>query len=413
MNVRRLLATAVVVALVAPACSGGGSDDDDYVLQLDGRAEVVHDGDTRSLDGGEHRLATGDRVRMEDGDAVLELPGDRSMRLRAANADRDATEVTLAAVPTIVDGDAVVIAGDQLRFRAGDVEVDLRQGAARVQQALSVTIALYAGEAEVRSAGRPFPGGLQALRQVSVPATGLLPRTPSPLLYDDDEPDPWDREFLGEAIDLGDRLDASARGFTSQLGPRATVTAPLLRRALPRLEDEDEFDDELLSDAERSPGEALVGAAIVVEGGGGGFRARWSDVFSFREDGARWGLVALDQQVKRDALLGTINDAVGRSPLLFAASPTRTGASGRGGRGTSTTTPSGGQTTTTTTTPDDGDDPSPTTTVPPLTVPPVTIPPIVPEEDPGPAPEPAGQALVDVVEQVVVDLLGDDEPPAP
>ena len=408
-----MLAAAIVVALVAPACSRDGNDDNAYVLDLDGRAEVVRDGDTRTLDGGEHRLATGDTVRMEDGDAVLELPGDRSMRLRAARADRDATEVTLGAVPAIVDGDAVVIAGDDARFRAGDVEVTLRAGAARVQRALSVTVALYAGEADVRSAGRPFPGGLTALRQVSVPATGLLPRTPSPLLYDDADPDPWDREFLGEAIDLGEALDARARGFTGQLGPRTTVTAPLLRRVLPRLADEDDFGDELLAEAERSPGEALVGAAIVVESGGGPFLTRWDDVFEFRADGARWGLVALDQRVKRDALLGAITDAVGRSPLLFAASPTGTAGSGSGGRRPSTTAPSGtdGTSTTSTTQPDDGGGEPPPTTVPPLTLPPITVPPL-PEEEPDPdeaEPDPDPEDPVDVVTQVVVDLLGEDD----
>ena len=413
MTVRRFLATAVVLALVAPACSRGGGGDDDYVLQLEGRAEVVHDGEVRDLDDGEHRLATGDTVRMEEGDAVLELPGERSMRLRAANADREATEVTLAAVPTVVEGDAVVLADDELRFRAGDVEVTLRAGAARVQQALSVTIALYAGTADVRSAGRPFPGGLTALRQVSVPATGLLPRAPSPLLYDDEDPDPWDREFLGEAIDLGDALDHRARGFTGQLGPRVTVDAPLLRRVLPRLADEDEFGEELLTDAERSPGEALVGAAIVVEGGGASFRARWTDVFEFREDGARWGLVALDQQVKREALLGTINDAVGRSPLLFAASPSRTGGRGTTGPGATTTTPSGGETTTTTQ-PDDGGSTT-TTTTPPPTLPPVTIPPLVPEDGSEPdtapdgSPQPEPQTPAEVVEQIVVELVGDED----
>lgn len=413
MNVRRVLATAVVVALIAPACSRDGSDDEDYVLRLDGRAEVVHNGDTRDLDGGEHRLATGDTVRMEDGDAVLELPGDRSMRLRAASGDRDATEVVLAAAPEVVNGDAVVLAADELRFRAGDVEVTLRAGAARVRQGLSVTIALYAGEADVRSAGRPFPGGLAALRQVSVPATGRLPRTPSPLLYDDANPDPWDREFLGEAIDLGAQLDVSARGFTSQLGPRTSVSAPLLRRALPRLADEGEFGEELLEDAVRSPGEALVGAAIVVESGGAPFGSRWADVFEFRDDGARWGLVALDQQVKRDALLGTINDAVGRSPLLFAASPSPTGGSGSTGPGPTTTRPGGGDSTTTTTTtrPDDGggNPTTTTTTTPPLTVPPITLLPPEPDDEPEDEPEDP----IDVLAEVVGDLLGGDDASLP
>lgn len=413
VTARRLAAALVVLAAVAPACSRGGDDDDRYRLVLVGRAEIVHDDESRSVDDGEHGLAVGDTVRMVDGDATLELPGERSLLLRDGHDDRDPSVVAVAQTPDVVAGDAVVVAGDDVHFTVGAVDVRLADGAARVHRALSVTVALYGGVAEVRSAGRELPGGLPALRQVSVPATGLLPRAATPLLYDDRNPDPWDRRFLGAAIDLGIELDSRARGFTGQLGPRVSVDASLLRRVLPLLAEESEFGDGLLIDVDRSAGEALVGAAIVVEGGGSKFGERWADVFSFRADGARWGLVALDQQVKRDALLGSITAAFGRSPVLFA-SP---GTPGGTGSGPTTTTPSGDSTTTTTTPPDEGDpDPTvPPPTVPPFTLPPVTVP-LVPESPDDPEPDEDGSAdatpdPVDVVQDVVDDLLGGD--PAP
>jgi hypothetical protein len=180
-------------------------------------------------------------------------------------------------------------------------------------------------------------------------------------VYDEADPDPWDRRFLGDAIDLGRDLDGLSRGFTAQLGPRARASASLLRDVLPPLAGESAFIDGLV-DAQSSPGESLIGAAIVVEASGG-FLQRWTEVFAFRADGARWGLVALDQQVMRDALRGRIDDAVSRSPLLFAVgasrlSPTTTAPS--------TTAPP------TTQAPDDGggedppEDPSPLPTVPPV-----------------------------------------------
>lgn len=415
MSSLRLVTAVLLVALAAPACSGDGRDDDAFVLQLDGRAEVVRDDEPRRLTSGDHRLSTGDTVRMLDGDAVLELPGDRSVLLRSARGDRDSTVLEVAAVPHIVNGDAVVVAGDEVRFRAGDVDVELASGAARVQRGLGVTVALYAGGAVVRSAGRELPGGLAALRQVSVPATGLLPRRPAPLRYDDVEPDPWDRRFLGDAIDLGSELDRRARGFTGQLGARVAVDAPLLRRVLPRLAGESDFGDGLLGGADRTAGEALVGAAIVVEGGDASFRQRWDDVFAFRDDGARWGLVALDQQVQRDALLATIVDAYSRSPVLFAAP------SGSGGEitlGPPTTSPGGGgATTTTTTAPTDeggGGEPDPTVpppTAPPPTLPPITVPPVPDDEEPDEPdsdPEEEEPEVVDLLQEVVEDLLGDD-----
>jgi hypothetical protein len=276
------------------------------------------------------------------------------------------------------------------------------------------------GTADVRAAGRSFTGGLPALRQLTIPATGLLPRAASPLLYDDEQPDPWDREFLGAAIDLGANLDERARGFTGQLGPRVAVNASLLKRILPPLADEAGLSDTLVG--ERSPGEALVGASIVVTSGGP-FAAAWDDVFSFRADGARWGLVALDQRVKRDALLGTISDAVGRSPLLFAT--------GRGdGNGSSnvaigpttptTTSPNGGSPTTTAPPPSEDDPPPTAPTVPTPTIPPDLLPvplPTIPPLPTPPEPEPSdpdgadgSPDAVDVIVGLVDDLLGDGTP---
>jgi hypothetical protein len=409
---RRLAVVLAIALLGAPACSTGGGRDDTYHLQVDGLVEVTHDGTTSEV-GKDRDVVEGDVVRMLDGDAVLELPGDRSMRLRAA--DEHATTVTVAAEPDLMDGDAVVIAGDDdLSFTVGDVDVLLTNGAARVQRGLSVTIALYGGTADVRAAGRSFADGLPALRQLTIPATGLLPRTASPLLYDEKNPDPWDREFLGAAIDLGADLDRRARGFTGQLGPRVPVNASLLKRVLPPLADEAELSDALVG--QRSAGEALVGASIVVASGGP-FSAEWDDVFSFRADGARWGLVALDQRVKRDALISTIMAAVGRSPLLFA-----TGSSGNGSTNvaigpTSTTTPPTSSPPTTTSPPNEDGDPTPvlpTPTIPPdlLPVPLPTIPPLpsVPNpDDPDGAdtsPDP-----VEVVVDLIGDLLGGESPP--
>ena len=400
----RSLALVVVIALVtAPACSRGEKDDNAFRLELEGRAMLTTDGAGRTLRPGGHTIAAGDNVRMLDGSAVLELPGDRTMLLRADDAA--ATEVTVGSTPDVVDGEAVVIAGEAgASVRAGDVEVELDEGAVRVDHRLSVTIAVYRGGAVVRSAGRELPGGLPALRQVSIAATGQLPRRAVALVYDDENPDPWDRRFLGEAIDLGEELDGKARGFTGQLGPRVTVDGSLLRRVLPPLAAESEFDDGLVQ-ATWSPGESLVGAAIAVERGAGSFRQTWTDVFAFRADGARWGLVALDQQVKRAALLTRLDDAFGRSPLLFAAAPGRTPRAGvpRAGETTTTQPPTdgggGGSTTTTT---------EPPASIGPITIPPTTVPPLAP-----PPPDGGGDGSpseprdpIDVIADLVDNLLG-------
>lgn len=407
-----LVAAVAVVAALAPSCSRGGGDDDGFRLVLDGAAEVVGDA-AEALDGGEHRVGDGDEVRMRQGTAVLELPGDRSVLLRAGRDDRESTIVTVGERPEVLAGDAVVVAGDDTSFRAGDVEVRVRDGAARVRRGLSVTIGVYEGRAEVRAAGRSFDGGLPALRQLSVPATGVLPREAKPLVYDETDTDPWDLRFIGDAIDLGAELEGLSKGYTGQLGPDARAEPDAIQLALPDLTDVPQ-----VVVADRTPGEALVGSAIALEAGGGD---RITSVFSFRDAGARWGLVALDQRVQRDGLIGRLGDAIGRSPLLFAAGPGggdqgAGGGSDTPGTTTTTTTPPPPGTPPPTTPPDDPEPPAPTQPAPVLSLPglpPITIPLLPSRDEPEEGSAPASPVsdvlgtLEEIVEGVVDALLPD------
>lgn len=401
---RRVLVVAAVAALLAgPACSRGGDDDGFRLTIVDGEALVGDD----VLDEGDHTVDEGATVSVVDGTATLALPGDREVLLRAG------TELVVGRAPELLEGDAVVVAAEETTLAAGGIDLTVAAGAARVQRGVATTVAMYGGTADVTSAGRPLDGGLAALRQVTVSAAGQLPREPSPLVYDAE--DAWDERFLGDAIDLGRDLDGLSRGFTAQLGPGAAVDAELLGDVLPL-----EVDDSLLAD-DRSPGETLVGAAIVVEADDD-VDDTWAEVFGFRGDGAEWGLVALDQAVERDPLLGTLDGAFDRSPLLFAAGPVDGGPTVIVGTTPTTAAPPTGGTTTTTpgaapqpTTPpapdDDGEDEDepdgPVTTVPPPTVPPVTIPPVFEDGDPDePAP---GDAVAGVVD-LIGDLLDGDPP---
>jgi hypothetical protein len=391
-----VLAAAALVVALAPACSRGDGDDDGFRLVVDGAATV----DGAEVDAGDHTVDAGDEIQLTDGSAVLELPGERSLLLRAGVDDRDDSVVVADDVPEIVAGDAVVVAGDETSFRVGDVDARVRDGSARVQRSLSVTIAVYEGEADVRAAGRAFDGGLPALRQLSVPATGVLPREAVPLVYDEVDPDPWDLRFIGDAIDLGDRIDQKEIGFN--LAPGTEADAVLLDRVLPPLAGSG------VQIAEWTPWETLVGGAIAVEAGG---PEQWDSVFSFRGAGAKWGLVALDQRVSRDALLGRIDDAIRRAPLLFAAAPD--GSTQQIAGGPTTTTPSS-------TTPPTGGSgrPTPTTTPPPgggrpTTPTTPTVPPIVPSFDDPILPLPPFVPVPDDADEPPEDAGSSNDPPDP
>jgi hypothetical protein len=156
-----------------------------------------------------------------------------------------------------------------------------------------------------------------------------VPESPSPLVLN--SVDPWDRRELGAAIDLTDQLDAASHGFTASVPTGLPISAGFYRSALTQLPVS--FTDALLSPGpatapeptgvavaagQRAPGEVLVGAAIVVQGRSGTFGGRWQSVFAFRDAGAAWGLVALDQGVDPSGLLNVLTGAINRSLLVFS-----------------------------------------------------------------------------------------------
>ncbi len=163
-----------------------------------------------------------------------------------------------------------------------------------------------------------------ALRQAAVPSLGVVPTKPEPLRLQ--PTDGWDRRFLGEAIELSEQLQTRSDGLTGQL-PRGDVSANFLNTLLPALDSEAEFDPALL-EGQRAPGETVVGASIAAAGRVGAFADRWHSVFSFRDDGAAWGLVALDQNLSdAPGLSSTIDSALGRAQsftVQVAAAPTAT-----------------------------------------------------------------------------------------
>jgi len=299
----------VLVGLAGAGCSRESSKTAGR-LTIDGRAEVaLASGELRTVDRA-RTLKSGEQVRMLDGAAQLSLGRGREIELRRDSVVRLAVGEALTGRPEsraeLVGGDVLVVAtGDAATVVAGDSTVQVT-GAAKVAKDLAVVVSVYEGAAGVESAGRTV--SVPALRQVTVPAPGL-PSRPTPLAAT--ASDPWDQRYLGDAIDLGSQLAARSRGLSAQL---TSLPAPVafFRQILPGLAGQP-FDESLLTPG-RPPGETLVGAAITLESTRGAFPERWASVFSFHDDGAPWGLVALDQNVSRVDLLRSVDAAIARVP---------------------------------------------------------------------------------------------------
>jgi len=360
--VTAVLAPVVLLAgIVAAALHDDGTEVADgqaRVLVQDGTVEVAGaDGATREVTR-DTTVVDGDRLRVTAGSATVRFADGATYELRHLDGVGSAMEV--GSPPRLLAGDALLTEGFPAGIRVGTATLSA-QGALKVDAEAELATA-YEGRTRVAGAGDASE--LPALRRLVLVAGA----TPEPVEYDG--ADPWDRRFLGEAIAFGERLEALARGYTSDLPSDVARTADLYREVLPALAELSEFSDDLVDPA-RPPGETLVGAAIAVQATAGTFRERWVEVFAFRDAGAAWGLVALDQGVSSAPLLEAVELAVatpadGPAPARPADPPTP--------GGSATTSPTG----------------PPRTTAPPPTTAPAPSPDPEPPPDPEPDPSPGG-----------------------
>ena len=311
-----VLASAVVIA--GAGCSQDSVRSGQAVVEIAEGSRVLIGEGSQGLKPVEGRrtVQLGAQVKVLAGSATVELEDGARLEVR------EGSEVRLGS-PIVLDAeDLLVTAGKSaVRVSAGGSEVTV-SGVARVTRDLAVSAAAYRGSVTMHSAARTLE--VPALRQAEVPSLGVLPLHPEPLRYN--TADPWDRRFLGTAMDLTDQLESRSHGFTSSLRPGEGQTPGFYRLLIPALEEEPAFDDDALREG-RDPGETLVGAAIAVTGKQGTFVERWTRVFTFKDEGATWGLVALDQQVSDPgALVETVDVAIGSKPaaesFAFILQPT-------------------------------------------------------------------------------------------
>jgi hypothetical protein len=367
------------------------------VVRADGASEALRDGDV---------VGPGDEIEVTAGTMVLELAAGGTVEGRAGFGGARDTLVEVGAPVRLLAGDVLASGegSDGVAVAAAGtvVTVDGGGSAARVSRDLAVTTGTFRGSAIVDSAGerREVP----ALRQLSVASVGRPTVDLVPLRYG--TTDAWDRRFLDGVGDLGDRLLDAARSF-SQASPQ--LSAGELRRLLPGLDGEQAFDASLIR-PDRTAGETLVGAAIaLLADDGGDLATRWDAAFGFRDEGADWGLVALDGRADGDAVLGEVAAAFDRLGGSVTSGESAAGAPGAlddpagdapGGGGGST----GGAT------PAPTDPAAPLVTVPAPTTPPVTVPPLtaptttVPSV--GETVDDVLDGLVDPVEDLVGGVLG-------
>ncbi|HEY4378595.1 MAG TPA: hypothetical protein VGM93_15615 [Acidimicrobiales bacterium] len=305
-----LLALGLVAAL--PHLGHHGPGRGEAFVTMHGVALVTRSGGRVQTIRGRTTLHPGDRLRMQKGRAALELSDGVGYQARAATGHDAASSLQMGDRPSLDAGPLLVTAQHGARVQVAQTTVSLvGVGAMRLSQSLATAVGVYRGEAQVDSAGAT--GQVAALRSLEIAAPGDVPHRSQPLAYSPS--DSWDREFLGDAISVDSQLRSLLAGFHASGGHPANA-ALKLRPDLHGPPSATEL-QALLRDRHDADG-MLVGTAISGLGQGGSFRQRWDAVFAFRDDGAAWGLVAMDRAVGPEDLVDLLAKVIDVTTFAFA-----------------------------------------------------------------------------------------------
>ena len=290
----RRIALIVGVTLLGGACARAPEPGSGPVLvPRSGHVQLQHEGEWREV-AESVSLSRGDRVRVGDlGRALLQLPGG-TLELRQGSA------VRVGSIPELEAGSLLARATPALSVGIGSVQVRAKDSVYRVDRAFSVRVGVYRGEVSLPGSG--WDGTVSALRQVGV-VGGTIPRGPVALQVDPG--DPWDDRILGDAIEIGRRLERVQGGVAFELprrGGRHLVAAALpldpsaVLRSLPRRASVNRLSEILVASV------VAVAAAPVREVAP---ETAFRQVMGLRRIGASWIVVAADWQLAR-SVLGTL-----------------------------------------------------------------------------------------------------------
>ena len=299
-----VVASGITGAASLVAACGSGPSAGEASLTLNGRVELTSSSRQRVTSDKGGTVDRGTTVKVLQGGAALSFGDGRRIELRRGTA------VKVDEVPVVTFGDALLLAdGTPFRTKVAGSSVTVHDGVARVSRGLGFEAASYRGSLTVTSAGRRMT--VDALRRATVAALGVLPNQVEPVRLR--PTDAWDREYLGVAMELSDVLQTRSEGLTAQLADGYGKDISFFTDVLPVLKRDSALVASLL-DTARPPGETLVGAAIAADADDGTFTDRWRGVFTFRDAGAAWGLVALDQRLAdANRLSSTLDLALGRA----------------------------------------------------------------------------------------------------
>lgn len=302
----RLASACIVLMLVGGACSVGRSDRLGGSMQLrmiNGSATLIRDGKAQTVRK-DLNVAAGDSLVLSKGGvAELRLAKGRVLELRDARVELTSdTALRLSRGSILSDIQAPL----DIDLESSRLSAD--RGTFRVDRALSTRVGNYAGQPVTVRAGSSSLE-IPPYRQTVV-AGGIIPKTVAPLRIS--RKDPWDQRLVSEALDLEQRLVNFARGLEAQLGPSSGIE---FFRAVAPLGLDVVFLEPVLG-SRRS--DVLIGLLLAIDakvGSADPVQSRFEKIFDLWNDGASWGLLAVEFGVPQDGLFSRLLQAVEKTGI--------------------------------------------------------------------------------------------------
>ena len=229
------------------------------------------------------------------GEAIIRLEGGRLLTLAQGSKIR---VKDFRAVES-QSGSILADTHDPLLVTIGGVRVTTPEAVFRVDRGVSVArVGSYDGRVSVSAPGEERLV-VPALFEAAAPVNGVLPQSPRP--YDFDNDDPWDRLHLEDVLALQEELDQLSTGLEAQIGRQRPGLDYF--RAL-----EDGADVSFLRPyLKRDPINLLVGFKIATHDDRP-LAAAFRQAFSLYDRGAEWAVAAVIMDVKLQAVIADLED---------------------------------------------------------------------------------------------------------
>jgi hypothetical protein len=336
---KKLTICLALIVIAGVACSGDDSLADMELRRDLGTVTVLRDGETINVDG---------RIELKPGDVIT--TGPNALARFALEGGAGARQGELQS-----NARALVVSPTSLEAQSGKVLMDVSEPTrtvvegvtARASDAVfridrgfgSVRVGTYSGSVRLDAPGQSDLG-VASLYQATIVA-GELPGETRP--YRLDERDAWDKELLGEVVQLEGDLAVLSRGLANQLG-RTRPTLGYFRALV------DGGDVSFMPPYLRRPAPDLLIGFTIARNADGPLERAFESAFDLHDDGARWGIAAMILEVEPRPIVAQLERLILGTQVLAAdgtSNPAQftvaaAAAASGGGAGTSSAPPSGG-----------------------------------------------------------------------